>query len=223
MWGYLASCAIGKRKLVKEMLKRFIRKYKYKVKILRGFKLWLKKKFVYSKKIKKKKFRKMYNKLYIKNLHTVLKFRLYYGDMTIKRFRRYLQRLNKRRLNFTSKLFFLLESRLDILLCRLNFVKNPRDARKLLKSNKVVVNGVIISNINYHVYIHDIIDIKYDLCLKLFMKIIDNLSKKKFIFNYPRYVEMNYKLMRCMFVSYPKKQDIPSIWRQNFGFIRSFI
>lgn len=135
---------------------------------------------------------------------------MYYGDMTIKKFRRYLQRINTRRLNFLSKLLFLLESRLDIILCRLNFVKNPREARKYIKANKIFINGVKVNSLNHQVYIHDVIYFEYLTGILFNEALKKNLLKNNIIFNYPKYIEMNYKLIKCMFISYPKKEDIPS-------------
>ena len=77
--------------------------------------------------------------------------------MTIKKFRRYLQKINIRRLDFESKICFLLESRLDILLFRLNFVKTPRAAREYIQCNKIRINDKIVNSLNHQVYLHDVI------------------------------------------------------------------
>jgi hypothetical protein len=35
---------------------------------------------------------------------------------------------------------------------------------------------------------------------------------------------MNYKLMKCMFISYPKNdKDIPTTWKFNLSFLRNLI
>jgi small subunit ribosomal protein S4 len=107
--------------------------------------------------MQKKKKLKIYTRDYIVRLHNLLKFRVYYGDMTIKKFRKYLQKINTRRLDFESKICFLLESRLDILLFRLNLVKTPREAREYIKRKKIKINNNIIHTLNYQLYINDII------------------------------------------------------------------
>jgi len=161
--------------------------------------------------MEKKRKLKIYTRDYIVRLHNLLKFRVYYGDMTIKKFRKYLQKVNVRRLDFESKIYFLLESRLDILLFRLNLVKTPREAREYIQCNKIKVNDKVVNKLNHQLYINDIITFDKKLSVLFYKELLNKLKKKKVVFNYPRYLEMNYKLMKCMFISYPKSdKDIPT-------------
>src|SRR4051812_1928081 len=131
--------------------------------------------------------------------------------MTIKKFRKYLQRINNRRLDFESKICFLLESRLDILLFRLNLVKNPRVGREYIQCNKIKINDKIVNSLNSQLYIHDTITFDKKTSINFHNNLISKLKTKKVLFNYPRYLEINYKLMKCMFINYPKTaKDIPS-------------
>ena len=144
--------------------------------------------------------------------------------MTIKKFRKYLQKINTRRLDFESKICFLLESRLDILLFRLNFVKTPREAREYIKSNKIKINDNVVKSLNYQLYINDIITFDKKLSINFYKKLLLKLKKKKILFNYPKYLEMNYNLMKCMFISYPRSsKDIPCTWKFNLSFLKNFI
>jgi len=193
------------------MFKIFCFKYRYQIQIIKSLyrKSYLQ--FNYSRIMQKKKKLKVYTRDYIVKLHNLLKFRVYYGDMTIKKFRKYLQKVNTRRLDFESKLCFLLESRLDILLFRLNFVKTPREAREYIKCKKVKINDKIVNTLNYQIYINDIITFDKNLSINFYENILNNLEKKKILFNYPRYLEINYNLMKCIFISYPKSyKDIPT-------------
>ena len=222
-WGYLTSCSNGKR-FFKKMFKIFCFKYRYKIQIIRSLyrKSYLK--FNYSRIMQKKKKLKIYTRDYIVKLHNLLKFRVYYGDMTIKKFRKYLQKVNTRRLDFESKLCFLLESRLDILLFRLNLVKTPREAREYIKCKKVKINDKVINSLNYQLYINDIITFDRNLSINFYKNLWKKLKKKKVLFNYPRYLEMNYDLMKCLFISYPKSyKDIPTTWKFNLSFLKNFI
>ena len=161
--------------------------------------------------MEKKRKLKIYTRDYIVKLHNLLKFRVYYGDMTIKKFRKYLQKVNVRRLDFESKICFLLESRLDILLFRLNLVKTPREAREHIQCHKIKINDKIVNKLNHQLYIYDIITFDKKLSIFFYKELLNKLKKKKVVFNYPRYLEMNYKLMKCMFISYPKNdKDIPT-------------
>ena len=167
-------------------------------------------KFNYPRMMQIKKMRKIYKRDYIVRLHDLLKFRVYYGDMTIKKFRKYLKKINTRRLDFESKICFLLESRLDILLFRLNFVKNPREAREYIKCKKIKINDKIVINLNHQLYINDIISFEKNLSFTFYKTLLSNLIDNKVLFNYPKYLEMNYNLMKCMFILYPTYKNIPT-------------
>ena len=192
------------------MFKIFCLKNKSKIQLLKFFHRKSYLQFNYHRNMPKKKIKKIYVRDYIVYLHNLLKFRVYYGDMTIKKFRKYLQKVNTRRLDFESKICFLLESRLDILLFRLNLVKTPREARQYIKCRKIKVNDQVVNKINYQLYINDIITFEKELSISLFKNLLLKLEEKKVLFNYPKYVEMNYNLMKCVFISYPISKYIPS-------------
>lgn len=192
------------------MFKLFCLKYRYEIKFLKFLYRKPYIKFNYPRIMQKKRRQKLYIRNYIVRLHNLLRFRVYYGDMTIKKFRKYLQRVNSRRLDFESKIFFLLESRLDILLFRLNLVKSPREARQFIKCMKIKVNDKIVNSLNYQLYINDIITFEKSLSIFFFKNLLLKLEEKKVLFNYPKYVEMNYNLMKCIFILYPISKNIPS-------------
>ena len=221
-WGYLTSCSNGKR-FFKKMFKLFCFKYRYQIKFLKFLYKKPYMKFNYPRIMQKKKRRKIFVRDYIVKLHDLLRFRVYYGDMTIKKFRRYLQKVNTRRLDFESKICFLLESRLDILLFRLNLVKTPREARQYIKCRKVKINDKFVNKLNYQLYINDIITFEKELSFSFFNKLLSKLEDKKILFNYPKYLEMNYNLMKCIFISYPSSKNIPSTWKFDLSFLQNFI
>lgn len=152
------------------MFKLFCFKYRYQIKFLKFLYKKPYMKFNYPRIMQKRKRQKMFVKDYIVKLHDLLRFRVYYGDMTIKKFRKYLQKVNTRRLDFESKICFLLESRLDILLFRLNLVKTPKEARQYIKCRKIKVNDHVVNKLNYQLYINDIITFEKDLSI-FFLKI----------------------------------------------------
>jgi len=142
-------------------------------------------------------------------------FRTYYGDFTIKKFKNFIKKLDKTKLDFMSKCLTLFESRLDILLYRLNYFKNPRESRNFVKNKNIKINNKIIKILNYQLYINDIIDIKIKYKLYLKKKIYIKLKKKRIIFNFPKYLQTSYKLLKTIFILYPKKEQIPSIIKFN--------
>lgn len=153
------------------MFKIFCLKNKYKLKLLSFLHRKNYLQFNYHRNMPKKKIRKIYVRDYIVYLHDLLKFRVYYGDMTIKKFRKYLQKVNTRRLDFESRICFLLESRLDILLFRLNLVKNPREARQYIKRKKIFINDKIVNKLNYQLYLNDVISFDYKVSLNFYTKL----------------------------------------------------
>ncbi len=222
IWGYLISCSI-ENNFFKKIFKILCNKNKSKIRIIRFLLKKYFKKFIYSISMARKHHKKLYNKDYIVKLHTFAIFRKYYGDFTKKKFKSYLKRIDTRRIDYVSKLLFLLESRLDIILYRLNIYKTPREARNIIKSNKITVNNKIINKLNYQLYINDIINIKYKYKKFLRKNIIKKIKKKEILFNYPKYLEINYKILKCIFILYPKKKEIPTIWKLNLSFLRSLI
>lgn len=166
--------------------------------------------FNYPRIMPMKKIRKIYVRDYIVRLHDLLRFRVYYGDMTIKKFRKYLQKVNTRRLDFESKICFLLESRLDILLFRLNFVKTPREGRQYIKCKKIKVNDKIVNKLNHQLYLNDVITFEKNISKIFYENLVLKIDNNKLLFNYPKYLEMDYNLMKCMFIYYPTIKTIPS-------------
>jgi ribosomal protein S4 len=159
----------------------------------------------------KRKKRKNFEKDFIKQIHILLFFRIFYGDFSIKKFKRYLKRVNTRRIDYRSKTIFLLESRLDVLLYRLNLVKNPREARNFIKGKKILINDYLITKLNYQLYINDMISLHIKYKKFFYRRLVFRLQRKQILFNYPRYLEVSYKLLKCIFILYPKKKQIPSI------------
>jgi len=96
--------------------------------------------FIYSKRMHRWKRKRLFNKDYIVTLRKLLLFRTFYGDFTIKKLKSFFKKTNKRRLDYISKCLFLFESRMDILLYRLNFFKSPRESRNFIRNKNMKIN-----------------------------------------------------------------------------------
>lgn len=193
------------------MFKIFLLKYKNK---LISIKYILRKgffKFNYPRIMPLKRKRILYTRDYIVRLHELLRFRVHYGNMTIVKFKKYLKRINRRRLDFETSVCFLLETRLDILLFRLNFAKNPKVAREYVRCKKVKVNGSFVTSLNYQLCIHDIITFDDDIVDIFYNQLEDLIDKQNILFNYPKYIEICFSNVKCMLISYPKRKYIPTI------------
>lgn len=178
--------------------------------------------FDYSLSMPQYKRVRLFNRPYIKHLHDIMHFRVYYGDYSIIKFRRYFKRLNKRRIDYESRLLFLLESRLDILLYRLNFFKHPRESRIFVLNKNILINYRLVSTLNYHLSIHEVVSLKKKYKKIFYKKVIQKLRNEDILFNNPKYIEINYRLLKWFFVSPPKLEEItiPRIWEFNFTFLR---
>lgn len=204
----------------KKLFKKICFKKRWKVRYLgKFFARWFTG-FYYSKKMPKWKRRILYKKNNIVILRTLSVFRTYYGDYSIKKFKHFIQRLKKRKLDFITKCLTLFESRLDILLYRLNYFKNPREARNFVRNKNLCINTKIKKELNYQLYINDIIEIKKKWKHFFYQKIFKKLKLKKIIYNFPKYLECNYMLFKNIFILYPKKNQIPTIFKFDWKFIR---
>jgi len=130
--------------------------------------------------------------------------------MNIKKFRKYLQKVNTRRIDFESKILFLLESRLDMLLFRLNLVKTPKEGRQYVKCKKIKINDQIVNKLNYQLYLNDVISFDKKFSVMCSRTLWSRLKAKKVLFHYPKYLHVDYKLMKCIFISYPTKKTVPA-------------
>jgi len=222
LWGYLISCQ-NEKPFFKKIFKIICYKNRRKSRLVYFFFKKHFKKFIYSKNIIKWKKRRIFNKDYIVYLRTLLIFCTYYGDFTIKKFKNFIKKLDKTKLDFISKCLILFESRLDILLYRLNFFKNPRESRNFIRNKNMKINNKIIKILNYQLYINDIIDIKLKYKWYFYVKIYKKIKNKKILFNFPKYLQTSYKLLKTIFILYPKKEQIPSIIKFNWSFIRNII
>jgi len=158
------------------------------------------------------------NKPFIKNKRILFLFRVYYGDYSIKRFKKFIKKIIKKNKGDAMTTFlFKLESRLDILLYRLNFFKNPRQAKHFVKNKSIIINKKLVKILSSQININDVIEIQEKYKNYFRRKILKRLDQKvkRIIFNYPKYVYMDYKLFKCIFIKYPKKDEIPSIVKFN--------
>lgn len=176
--------------------------------------------FFYSKRMPRWRRRKVFIKDNELRWRSSEVWRTYYGDYSTKKFKHFIKRLKKRKKDFISKCLTLFESRLDMLMYRLNYFKSPRESRNFARNKNVMINKKIKKNLNYQLYINDTIEVIKKWKNVFHQKITSKLKKKKLIFNNPIYLETNYKLLKSIFILYPKKSEIPFILRLDWQFIR---
>lgn len=79
--------------------------------------------------------------LYSVHLIEKQKMKVYYGAMSDKKFKKYVEEAKAKRYNTDAQLLRLLELRLDTFLYRTGFVQTPSQARQWICHNQICVNG----------------------------------------------------------------------------------
>jgi small subunit ribosomal protein S4 len=174
------------------------------------------KKFFFSKKREKflykvtsddKEFKRKRRTVKIDNYLNLLKLRRFYGSLGERKFKRDFKALAIP-LNVVSRSFaYFLESRLDVVLYRSNLFKSIFAARQYINHRKVYINGSIVSIPSYRMSVGDVITVSNPSLL--YEDIKQRLILNKILNNYPRYLEVNYKLGMVVLIRLPINSEIP--------------
>eukprot|EP01113_Clastostelium_recurvatum_P015041 TRINITY_DN182_c0_g1_i4.p3 TRINITY_DN182_c0_g1~~TRINITY_DN182_c0_g1_i4.p3 ORF type:complete len:373 (-),score=-13.90 TRINITY_DN182_c0_g1_i4:7299-8417(-) len=105
--------------------------------------------------------------------------------------------------------FSLVEHRLDVLLFRSNFVSTMLQARQWINHRHILVNEKTITHAGYMLKNFDIISISASMERFSRLKIISNLNKKRITLYPPKYVYVDYRLMRSALISNPLVSQVP--------------
>jgi ribosomal protein S4 len=105
-------------------------------------------------------------------------FRIFYGFLRIRTLQLIIKKSFKK-MNSINYFLYLMESRLDVILFRLNFVSSVRMARQLIVHGNIVINNRIIRNPNYNFKKKDILTFNnkniYKYKLLLYYNIVSKL------------------------------------------------
>lgn len=125
------------------------------------------------------------------------KFRMMYGFIKVKNLKRIIKRSLKYK-NALDVFLYYMESRLDVLLYRLNFTTSVRSSRQLILHGKILINGKVIRSPGYNLKKKDILTFKKEY-IYLFKKIIyKNIKTNKlYKIRFPNYIE--YSLNNLLF------------------------
>lgn len=137
---------------------------------------------------------------------------LFYNDFDTVKLKRFGRLGRKTQCGGVNYFLFLLESRVDSIILRLN-IANKFIVREIIKSRKVLIDGKIITYSNYIVKKFALITFKNRKYIKsIYKSLKKKIRKKKFFVQPPFYFEINYKtfmililpkLMDPSFVPYP--------------------
>jgi ribosomal protein S4 len=181
----------------KQKWKFFIQNYRKKLKRYNKFKPQTQTQFTVSKFSNK---RNSYRKRYLNTLHATKRFRLFYGGLGLKAFKKNLDLITKNKKNYKKPLkvnSLVLESfekRLDIILHRAKFSPSVRNARQLISHGKILVNSRKICSKSFVLETGDLVAVnpKYHLLVK------KNLRDLKIWPVPPKHLIINYKTLQII-------------------------
>lgn len=134
------------------------------------------------------------------------KIRKFASQMNVRQFRNYVKKsskFNKLYLTFLK----LLETRLDFLTYRLNFVETSAEGRFLINHGHFIVDGIQLRYPSYQLRNFQIISV---LNKNMFYEGIKNrLFSFKIFINVPLYIEVNYRILSAVCIFLPKSEQIP--------------
>jgi ribosomal protein S4 len=94
----------------------------------------------------------------------------------------------------------LLESRIDSLLIRLNWVYSKHMIRQILRKRWFLVNGMSVTYPNYVLTNFDCLSVDDLKKKEIFEYLEHRLEKKDFFYRPPFYLEVNYKTLTCFII-----------------------
>ena len=94
----------------------------------------------------------------------------------------------------------LLESRIDSLLIRLNWVYSKHVIRQILRYKWFLVNDIAVTFPNYILSNFDYLSIEDNQKLKIYELLINKIKKKNFFYKPPLYLEVNYNTLTCFII-----------------------
>jgi ribosomal protein S4 len=149
-------------------------------------------------------------------------FRIFYSFIKIKNLKKIILKSLKKKDSVNSFIYFL-ESRLDVILFRLNFVSSVREARQKIIHGNILINNKIIKQSSYNLREMDCLSFKRDRILFFKKKLLSNIrSKRSFLVKIPNYIE--YDLDNLLFVfTKINLYDVRFFYKLNFYTILSLM
>jgi len=142
------------------------------------------------------------------------KLRKFYEFKSFKNFKFLLYSKLHYKKNLGLSYIYLLEGRLEVVLYRANFFVSILAARQAITHFKVLVNGFIVNKPNYLLNVGDIVTLNKIgkdrfYFYKKYLRWRTFRKYKNILLNYPKYLEVNYKLLSVMFIKIPQIQEVP--------------
>ena len=146
------------------------------------------------------------------------KLKGYYGNITEKQFRRVFDEAARRKGDTSENLVALLETRLDAVVYRLNFVATPFAARQLVNHKHVLVNGRIVNIPSYRVKPGDVIELREKA--RAIPQVMESLAKMER--EVPEYLTLSPQEGKGSLVRLPVLDDVPYPVQMNPNLVVEF-
>lgn len=129
----------------------------------------------------------------------------YYGNVSEKKFRSYYDEAMRRRGDTAQQIIAQLESRLDAIVYRANFVPTVFAARQLVSHGHILVNGKRVNIPSYQVRVGDVITLKEN-ARTIPMVIQAQNNKEREV---PDYLSVEEKKFEATYVRIPTFEEVP--------------
>lgn len=149
-------------------------------------------------------------------------FRFFYSFIKINFLKKIILKSLKKKDSVDAFVYYL-ESRLDVLLFRLNLVSSVREARQKILHGSVLINNKVVKQSSYNLTEGDYLSFRKDLIISFKKKIFKNIRlKKNLLVKIPNYIE--YDLNNLLFVfTKINVYDVRFFYKLNFYTILSLM
>ena len=133
------------------------------------------------------------------------RLKFYYGNISEKQFRNMFELASKTRGDTSENFIGMLESRLDAVVYRANFVPSVFAARQFVNHKHVMVNGKTVNISSYRLKVGDVVQVR-EKSRELAI-VLESLQKKER--DIPVYLDLNPEEKSIKLVSKPMFSDVP--------------
>lgn len=155
---------------------------------------------------------------YGNQLRAKQRLKFYYGNISEKQFFNLFQLASKTKGDVSENFIALLESRLDAIVYRANFVPTVFAARQFVSHKHVTVNGKVVNIPSYRVQIGDVIQVR-EKSRKLII-VMDSLQKMER--DIPSYLQLNKDTFSIQMIIKPEFAEVPYPVEMQPHFITEF-
>lgn len=142
---------------------------------------------------------------YCLQLKAKQRLKFYYGNISEKQFRNTFELASTTRGDVSENFIGMLESRLDAIVYRANFVPSVFAARQFVNHKHITVNGKVVNIPSYRLKVGDIVQIREKS--RNLTIVLDSLQKKER--DIPAYLDLDAEDKSIKLVSKPSFADVP--------------